>query len=172
MNLELNNLIKSLSIFSDKVATDCLKIDHYSWPEDSIYRYFEKEFINNRLIREAEIAVENEFLRWNDEASKRFMIEGLGLIHLDRNIPSSKAWGDVHTFERAAIGYLQSLIRDNLDSNIVNIVNKAELHLQEARNKDDIRLTQIYERILYELNECSLREFNELKKTIFGDDNK
>ena len=115
-----------------------------------------------------EIAVENEFLRWDDDYSKQIMIEGLGLMRCDKNIPSSDAWENVRTFETVAIKSLQSLIQENGDLDIVDAVCKVGCQLKEAKKRGDVQFAQIYERILYELNECSMREFNELKRTTFG----
>ncbi len=168
MNSELNNFIKShFSLFEDNPVNQ-IKIDHYSWSEKSIYRYYDKQLINRRLIRQVEIAVENEFLKWDNEESKRFMIDGLSLMRCDRNIPSSDAWEDANALENAAIKSLQSLIQENVDLDIMSAVCEVECQLQEAKTQEDIRLVQIYERILYELNECSMREFNELKMATLG----
>lgn len=149
---------------------DRIKIDHYSWPENSIYRYLTKEVINNEIMRQVEIVVENEFLRWDDEYSKCFMIEGLSLIRRDKDLPISDAWEDIHTFESVAIKSLQEIIKDHSDMEITDIIYNVECQLQEAKKLNKIQLMQIYERILYELNECSLREFYELKKATLSED--
>lgn len=170
MTYEVKNIIKQYFCLPDDMQIDKIKIDHYSWSDNSLYRYFDKQLINMRLIRQVEIAVENEFLRWDDDYSKQIMIEGLGLIRCDRNIPSNDAWEDTNAFENAAIKSLQSLIQENDDLDILGAVRKSEYQLQEAKKREEVRLAQIYERILYELNECSLREFNELKRaTLIGE---
>lgn len=166
MNPELNNLINILSTFSDSGALDCIKIDHYSWPEDSIYRYFEKELINKHLIKEVEIAVENEFLRWDNAAPKKFVVNGLGWMRIDGNIPVHDACCDSHKFENLAIETLRALVQRNSDLDIIDVLHKAKHLLQTAKEEDDILLKQIYERIIYELNECSLKEFSELKRAV------
>ena len=86
----------------------------------------------------------------------------------DKNIPSSDAWEDVHAFENNAIMSLRSLIQDNSDLEITDLVRNVNFLLQEAKTQEDIRLAQIYERIIHELNECSLREFNDLKRATWG----
>lgn len=172
MNPELNNLIKTLSTFSDNGALDCIKIDHYSWPEDSIYRYFEKEFINKHLIKEVEIAVENEFLRWDSATAKKFVIDGLRWMRIDGNIPVHDACCDSHNFENLAIKTLKSLVQRYYDLEIIDILYKAKHLLQTAKQEENVLLKQIYERIIYELNECSLKEFAELKYAVLNGDHK
>lgn len=166
MNPELNDLIKILSTFSDIEALDCIKIDHYSWSKYSIYRYFEKEFINKHLIREVEIAVENEFLRWDSATAKKFVINGLGWMRIDGNIPVHNAYKDTREFENLAIEILKSLIQKNYDMGIIDILHMAKHLLQTAEQENNVSAKQIYERIVYELSNCSLTEFDDLKNEI------
>lgn len=158
---------KDIPLYYWNKIEDCVKIEHYSWHEESPFRYLDKQFLNEHLMRSVEIAVENEFLSWDNEASKRFMIKCFGMMRYDENIPPHTAWTDDAAFKKAAIETLKTLIRENESSEIIDIVRKAEQHLVNAGQKGDVLLAQIYERILYELNECSLKEFNALKRNVF-----
>lgn len=171
MYSELDNVIKNYFNLFEVKPINQIKIDHYSWSDNSVYRYFEKELINKHLIRQVEIAIENEFIRWDDEYSKQMIIEGLGLMRCDKNIPSCDAWEDVHTFESVAIKSLKAFIKNNKDLDIIGVVHKAESQLIGANIQGNIQKVQICERILYELNESSLREFAELKKATLDGDN-
>ncbi len=157
---------KDIPLYHWKKIVDCVKIDHYSWHEDSPFRYLDKKLLNKEFMKWVTIAVENEFLHWDSEYAKNAMIRGLGMVRNDEIIPPHAAWEDDSAFDDAAIEALKSLVRENESLEITDIVRKAEQNLQNANSKGDTRLAQIYERILYELNECSLKEFYALKSVV------
>lgn len=157
---------QDIPLYHWKKIVDCIKIDHYSWHEDSPFRYLDKKLLIEDFMRKAAIAVENEFLHWDSEYAKKATIGNLGMIRNDENIPPHTDWDDDSAFDNVAIDTLKALIRENETSEITDILRKAERLLQEFNQKGDTRLAQICERILYELNECSLKEFYALKRAV------
>ncbi|MDE7430305.1 MAG: hypothetical protein K2N34_00060, partial [Lachnospiraceae bacterium] len=143
-----------------------ITIDHYSWCVNSIYRHVSKRDILNIINKQIEIVLENEFLRWDDEFAKKTIVDLLAVFNYDKEIPAHSEWKDDIEFENKAINVLRSILCDTSNSEISNIIHTVENLIKESKNTNDIKCTQIYERILYELNECSFKEFSALKASI------
>lgn len=141
-------------------------IDHSSWCVNSIFRHVSKQNIRNLINKQIEIVLENEFLRWDEEFAKKTIVDLLATFNYDKGIPAHSEWKDDIEFENKAINALKSIICDTSNSEISNIIHTVENLIKESKNANDVKCTQIYERILYELNECSFKEFSALKALI------
>ncbi len=143
-----------------------IKIDHYSWCVNSIYRHINKQDLLNIINKQIDILVENEFLRWSDDFAKNAIINLIAVLNYDNAIPAHSEWKDDIEFENKAIDVLKSILCDNFDYEINNIIHMVEDLIKESKNTNDTKYMQIYERILYELNECSFKEYTALKASI------
>lgn len=164
------NVTDEVNLIVDKNEWDevgKIKIDHYSWDKDSIYRHFNKKYINNKIIEQITVIAENEFLRWTDEYAKNSIMQLIKFIHFDSNIPEHPAWEDDTTFEKIALQLLIEILKSDKYLNLIEASNKTNLLKEEAERSGDAKKVQVYERIAYELKQCSLNEFTELKKAIF-----
>lgn len=153
-------------LFSGKAKNNTIKIDHYSWSEHSAYRFFDKEYVNEEIERSMESLIENELFRWDADYSKKALRKLIGLVHYDAELPSCSEWEDKKQFEQKALETLVKIVKSTGVLNVDDALNEVQKKLREAKlfeNKKDI---QVYERLEYELTECSVKEFNALKQEL------
>ena len=165
---EKNNVVKTDGEFIDflldgKPKNKTVKLNHYSWNEESPYRYYEKEYVNQKIEDAIQIIVENEFFRRETEYSKKTLCKLIKTVRYDNDLPSCSEWENVAEFESIALFELVKIVKNIVYASLVDALKEVQKKLREAKlfeNKKDI---QIYERLQYELTECSIKEFEALK---------
>lgn len=153
-------------LFKGKEKNDTLKIDHYSWTKDFVYRYFDKEYINGEIEREIKLLMGNEALCVDSDCLQKVLLKLMKSVPYDGNIPSYSEWDDKKKFEQKALETLVKIVAAPDVSTIADALNEVQKKLREAKLFEDKKCAQIYERLYYELTECSVKEFNALKREV------
>lgn len=154
------------TLFDGKPKRNAIKLDHYSWPEDSPYRNYEKEYVNSTIENTIETLIENEFFRWDTEYSKKALRKLIKTVRYDGNLPSCSEWENVVEFERLALYELVKIVKCKEISSVVDALDEVKKKLCEAKLFEDAKNEQLYERLHYELTECSIKEFEALKREV------
>ena len=151
------------TIFDIKLKCNKIKLNHYSWTEESPYRNYEKEYVNQTIENTKQILIENEFFRWDTEYSIKAIRKLIKIVRYDDNLPSNSEWDDKGEFERLALFELVKIVKSAWIVNVEDALKEVQKKLREAKLFENKRNTQIYERLQYELRECSIKEFEALK---------
>lgn len=151
---------------ADWNETGKIKIDHRSWVKGSVYGHIDAEKLNEVLVGYIFMCAENEFLRWSDEDAKKAIERALSIMRYSESIPAHTEWADNAEFEEFALSRLIEIIKSDENLNILEVLQRAEALNTEAELSENKKLVQIYERIIYELTECSLKDFESLKEEI------
>ncbi|MDE6442773.1 MAG: hypothetical protein K2L12_08500 [Clostridia bacterium] len=159
------------ALFKDKSKTDKIKLDHYSWSESSVYRYYEKDFINKEIEDAMGFIINNPLFNWDMEPAKKAIRKLLKIVHYGDNLPSCSEWKDKKAFEREALENLVSLLKNSRNANILQVLDFVQNKLREAKLFENKKDAQLYERLKYELTECTLKEFEDLKKAVSNKNN-
>lgn len=154
------------ALFKDKPKKDEIKLDHYSWSENSVYRFYEKEFVNKEIEDTICMLVKNELFRSDMDFCKRSLRLLIKNLHYEDKLPSCSEWEDKNELERKALEILVKLLKNSKDANILQVLDFVRNKLREAKLFENKKDAQLYERIKYELTECTLKEFESLKKAV------
>ena len=159
------------ALFKDRPKKDEIKLDHYSWSESSVYRFYDKEFVNKEIEDAMGFMINNPLFNWDMEPAKKAIRKLLKIVHYDDNLPSWSEWKDKNEFEREALGNLVGLLKNSKTANILQVLDFVQNKLREAKLFENKKDAQLYERIKYELTECTLKEFEDLKKAVSDKNN-
>lgn len=141
-----------------------INIDHCSWPENSIYRAFDRKTYNEhcrQLIEECKASPDYERMR-----VVRILLKSAVIITEDA--PAHPSWDD-NEFEKAAMDALFEIMRTDSGIEREDALKAAKKARAEARAAKDKRRKEIYDRIVFELTEADARQFEGLKKEVYGD---
>lgn len=152
------------AIFYGKPKTNAIKIHHYSWLENSVYRYYDKAYVNNEIENSILILIENEFFKWDEKYIKDALRKSIKIVPYDGELPSCSEWEDKSEFEQKALEALLQIVKSETILNIVEALNAVQKKLCQAKLFENKKDVQIYERLKYELTECSIKEFEALKQ--------
>lgn len=151
---------------ADWDETGKIKIDHRTWAKESVYRHIDSETLNEIIVGYIFVCAENEFLRWSDEDAKKAIERALSIMRYSESIPAHTEWTDNAESEEYALSRLIEIINSDENLNILEVLKRTEVLKTEAELSANKKRVQVYERIIYELTECSLKEFESLKAEI------
>lgn len=148
----------------EKMKNGRIKIDHYSWKKTSPYRVFEKDEFNAACMRK----LEGEFRLFDMEAQKQIRWISYNM-HIDpENLPKHPSWEDSE-FEKQALDTLFKIVKKRRGLKQETALRYAEKEFAKAKEINDIKQQEIYERIVFELTEASMYEYEDLVKEVLGE---
>lgn len=130
----------------------CIKIEHYSWNANSIYRYFDKSELTSKIEKMSDRVTEDPAV----QKSMRILIKSVCADSDD--MPESPSW-DYWAFQDAAVNALSALVKKPTDRRS-DVLKRARYRLENAIGRD----REIYTRIIYEVKMSDDREFDGLKE--------
>ena len=145
----------------EKMKNAHIKLDHYSWRKTSPYRVFEKEEFNAACMRKLE--GEGSFFDLEAQKQIRWISNNL---HIDPdNLPTHPSWEDSE-FEKQALDILFKIVKMHRGLKQETALRYAEEELAEAKEVNNLKQQEIFERIVFELTEASEEEYDDLKKEV------
>lgn len=153
-------------IIKERFKDARIKIDHYSWPEKSPYRMYEKDQCNELIKQKIE---EYSKLPQTKELRHGLRILVTSVMRFDPdNLPEHPSWEDDREFEKEALDALFAIIKTDREITQENALKSAREARAKAGNSKDKKRKEIYDRIVFELTEACEREFNALKQEVLN----
>lgn len=139
-----------------------IRIDHYSWPEKSSYRFYEKEYYNKLCqLKLAEIML----LKEDFDLKCNFLRIIVGSMRVDPdNLPEHTSWDDYGEFEKEALKALFEIVKTDRKITQEDALKLARKARDKARTSKNKKRKEIYDRIVFELVSAIENEFDDLKK--------
>lgn len=81
-------------------------------------------------------------------------------------IPSHDSWVDEDLFIEVVISSIEKLMRSNPKMGLRGAVKKAETYLEALKQSEDFKMMQVYERLVFELQNTSEHVYTQLKKRL------
>lgn len=85
---------------------------------------------------------------------------------IDIEEPSHSLWNDETEFDSAVMERLERLVRSDLKMARRGAIKKAETYLYAAHDTQDDKMSQVYERVVYELKITSDKLYNQIRNCI------